>query len=208
MAGEGSRDTPGEAPLRLVVLGTSLTAGLGLEDPATQSWGARLGARARDAGMAVDVVNAGVSGDTSAGGLRRLDWILREPVDVLVVELGANDGLRGLSVEAMAANLREIVERTRAVWPGAEIVLAGMEAPPNLGAGYVEDFRNVFIELAEAEDLGRIPFLLEGVAGEPSLNQADGIHPTAEGHARMAATAWPVVEEALRAARARQEAAA
>ena len=192
----------------MVVLGTSLTAGLGLEDPSTESWGARLGARARDAGIPVEVVNAGVSGDTSAGGLRRLDWILREPVDVLVVELGANDGLRGLSVEAMRANLREIVERTRAAWPGAEIVLAGMEAPPNLGPRYVEDFRAVFPALARLEGVRRIPFLLEGVAGDPTLNQADGIHPTAAGHDRMAETAWPVVEEALEAAQERREAAA
>jgi acyl-CoA thioesterase-1 len=192
----------------MVVLGTSLTAGLGLEDPATESWGARLGARAREAGIPVEVVNAGVSGDTSAGGLRRLDWILREPVDVLVVELGANDGLRGLSIEAMRDNLREIVERTRAAWPDAEIVLAGMEAPPNLGSRYVDEFRAVFPALARQEGVRRIPFLLEGVAGDASLNQADGIHPTAEGHDRMAGTAWPVVEEALEAAAGRREAAA
>ena len=192
----------------MVVLGTSLTAGLGLEDPSTQSWGARLGVRAREAGIPVEVVNAGVSGDTSAGGLRRLDWILREPVDVLVVELGANDGLRGLSVEALRENLKEIVERTRAAWPGAEIVLAGMEAPPNLGPRYVEEFRAVFPDLAREEGVRRVPFLLEGVAGDPSLNQADGIHPTAAGHDRMAGTAWPVVEEALEAAQGRREAAA
>jgi acyl-CoA thioesterase-1 len=183
---------------RVVVLGTSLTAGLGLSDPDRQSWAGVLGERARDAGLPVQIVNAGVSGDTSAGGLRRLEWLLREPVDVLVVELGANDGLRGLSLAELEANLREIIARTREAWPEARIVLAGMEAPPNMGRDYVEGFRSLFVEVAGEEGVALIPFLLEGVAAVPSLNQADGIHPTVEGHRRMADTAWPIVEAALR----------
>jgi acyl-CoA thioesterase-1 len=194
----GRQGSP-EDRLRVVFLGTSLTAGLGLEDPAVESWAARVAERARDEGYPVALVNAGVSGDTSAGGLRRLDWLLREPVDVLVVELGANDGLRGLSLDELASNLREIIRRTREAWPGARIVLAGMEAPPNLGQEYVEGFRSVFLDVARTENTGRIPFLLEGVAAVPRLNQADGIHPTAAGHARMAETAWPAVEAALKA---------
>lgn len=188
----------GQGPaLRLVVLGTSLTAGLGLSDPSRQSWAQLLGDRGREAGYAVELVNAGVSGDTSAGGLRRLEWLLQDRVDVLVVELGANDGLRGLSLLELESNLREIIEMTRAAWPGVGIVLAGMEAPPNMGSEYVAEFRDVFVEVAQDEGVARIPFLLEGVAAEPSLNQADGIHPTPEGHRRMAETAWPFVEQAL-----------
>lgn len=196
---EGSA-APGELVelARVVVLGTSLTAGLGLSDPEEQSWAGVLGERAREEGFPVEVVNAGVSGDTSAGGLRRLEWLLREPVDVLVVELGANDGLRGLSLEELEENLREIIARTREAWPEARIVLAGMEAPPNMGQDYVTGFRSLFIEVARDEGVALIPFLLEGVAAVPSLNQADGIHPTVEGHRRMADTAWPAVEAALR----------
>ena len=156
----------------------------------------------------MDLVNAGVSGDTSAGGLRRLDWLLRDRVDVLVVELGANDGLRGLSLEELDENLRAIVSRTRRAWPDARIVLAGMEAPPNMGGDYVRAFRDVFVRVAREEEVGRIPFLLEGVAGVPALNQADGIHPTPEGHERMAENAWPVVEGALRRAASARDGAA
>ncbi len=191
--------------LRLVVLGTSLTAGLGLSDPQRQSWARLLGDRSREAGYAVELVNAGVSGDTSAGGLRRLRWLLQDRVDVLVVELGANDGLRGLSLQDLESNLREIIDRTREAWPEARIILAGMEAPPNMGSEYVADFRELFVDVARDEAVARIPFLLEGVAGVPSLNQPDGIHPTPMGHERMAETAWPTVEQALREVSAARE---
>lgn len=192
-AGTGPED-PG---LRVVFLGTSLTAGLGLDRPGDR-WPERIGALADSAGLAVHVVNAGVSGDTSAGGLRRLDWLLSEPLDVLVVELGANDGLRGHSPEALEENLRTIIRTTRERSPGTRIVLAGMEAPPNLGADYTERFRAVFPRVAEETGVSLIPFLLEGVAGEPELNQPDGIHPTPAGHRRMARTAWPILESVLR----------
>jgi len=180
------------ATLRVVFLGTSLTAGYGLPDESTR-YTDRIQARADSAGLPVRVDNAGVSGDTSAGGLRRLDWLLEAPVDVLVVELGANDGLRGRDPAAMEQNLREIVRRTRDAWPDVRVVLAGMEAPLNMGPRYTEAFRSVFPRLAEELDVALVPFLLEGVAGVAELNQDDRIHPTAEGHARMARTVWSVL---------------
>ncbi len=187
---------PSDGRPTVVFLGTSLTAGLGLERDADR-WPSVLAEMADSAGRPFRLVNAGVSGETSAGGLRRLDWILREPVDVLVLELGANDGLRGQSPEALASNLTEIVRRTRARHPRARIVLAGMEAPPNLGTAYTATFRAVFPAVADAEDVALIPFLLDGVAGVPELNQDDRIHPTAEGHRRIAANAWPTLVETL-----------
>lgn len=182
--------------LRVVFLGTSLTAGYGLSDESTR-YTARIQAMADSAGLPVTVDNAGVSGDTSAGGLRRLDWILETPVDVLVVELGANDGLRGQDPAAMEGNLREIVRRTRDAWPEARILLTGMEAPRNMGPRYTEAFRSVFPRLAEELDVALVPFLLDGVAGVPELNQDDRIHPTAEGHERMAETVWEVLHPIL-----------
>jgi acyl-CoA thioesterase-1 len=180
----------------VVFLGTSLTAGLGLEHDA-ETYVSVLTVLADSAGTPFHAVNAGVSGETSAGGLRRLDWALRDPVDVLFVELGANDGLRGQSPSALAENLAEIVRRTRARYPAARIVLAGMEAPPNLGERYTSEFRTIFRTVAEAEGVALVPFLLDGVAGVPELNQEDRIHPTPEGHRRIAHTVWPVLERAL-----------
>ena len=142
-------------------------------------------------------INAGVSGETSAGGLRRLDWVLRNPVDVLVLELGANDGLRGQDPFALLDNLTQIVRRTRARYPEVRIIVACMEAPPNMGSAYTGAFRKVFADVAEAERTALIPFLLEGVAGIPELNQDDRIHPTVEGHRRVASNAWPVLERVL-----------
>ncbi|MEQ9397891.1 MAG: arylesterase [Longimicrobiales bacterium] len=181
---------------RVVFLGTSLAAGLGLDDP-DASYVGQVAAIADSVGRPIDAVNAGISGDTSAGGLRRLDWLIRDPLDVLVLELGANDGLRGQPTEALAENLGAIIERTRSRHPNAAVVLAGMEAPPNLGRSYTEAYRQVFADVARAHDAVLVPFLLEGVAGDPELNQADGIHPTAVGHRRMAETLWPYLEDAL-----------
>jgi acyl-CoA thioesterase-1 len=183
----------------VVFLGTSLTAGFGLLRD-SERFTDVLQAMADSAGVAVAVVNAGVSGDTSAGGLRRLEWVLQQPADVLVVELGANDGLRGQRVDAMKQNLERIIVRARELSPGVEVVLAGMEAPPNLGERYTTDFRRVFQDLAREQDVLLVPFLLEGVAGVPALNQGDRIHPTAEGHRRIARTLWPYLEPVLRAA--------
>jgi acyl-CoA thioesterase-1 len=146
----------------------------------------------------MEPVNAGVSGDTSAGGLRRLDWILREPLDVLVVELGANDGLRGQNPDATRKNLEAIVSGTRARYPEAAVVIAGMEAPTNLGEEYTLRFRSVFPAVARETSASLVPFILEGVAGVPELNQDDGIHPTPEGHLLMARNVWPVLVPLLR----------
>jgi acyl-CoA thioesterase-1 len=186
-----------EGPV-VVFLGTSLTAGLGLRDP-DQRFPERLARLADSAGTPIRVVNAGVSGETSAGGLRRLDWVLDRSMDVLVVELGANDGLRGQEPESLEQNLRTIVQRARDRHPQVSIVLLGMQAPPNLGPEYTRRFRDVFPSVADAERTALVPFLLEGVAGVAALNQTDRIHPTAEGHRRMAGTVWPVLDSVLRA---------
>lgn len=171
---------------------------MGLADPVTQSWVGRLQFLADSAEIPVEVRNAGVSGDTSAGGLRRLEWLLRDPMDVLVVELGANDGLRGLGLAELEANLREIVRLARAANPRVRVVLAGMEAPPNLGTEYTRGFREVFPRVAAEMDTELVPFLLEGVAGIPALNQDDAIHPTARGHDVMARVAWRVLGPVFR----------
>jgi acyl-CoA thioesterase-1 len=164
-----------------------------LEDPLVEGWPGQIGALAEEAGLRVEVVNAGVSGETSAGGARRIDWILREPLDMLVVELGANDGLRGQDPDALAANLGEILGRTRGAYPEARLVLVRMEAPPNLGEEYTEAFRSIFPRVAAAHEATLLPFLLEGVAGVPELNQPDGIHPTVEGHRVMARRTWETI---------------
>jgi len=188
---------PGERPA-VVFLGTSLTAGLGL-DPA-QAYPALIQQKLDAAGLPFRVVNAGESGSTSAGGLRRLDWLLQQPVRILVIELGANDALRGQDLEATRRNLQAIMDRARAAYPDIEIVIAGMQAPPNLGESYTRQFRDLFPELARRNRAALIPFLLEGVAAVPRLNQADGIHPTAEGQRIIAENVWrvlrPVAERA------------
>lgn len=169
---------------RIVFLGDSLTAGYGL-DP-EQAFPKLVEAELRQEGVDATVVNAGVSGDTTAGGLRRLNWIMRQPVDTLFIALGANDALRGRSVEAARDNLRKIIQIARAAHPEARIILAGMLAPPNMGPEYRKSFAEIYPELAKSEDIELMPFLLEGVAGNPALNLPDGIHPNAEGHRRIA----------------------
>jgi acyl-CoA thioesterase-1 len=181
---------------RVVFLGDSLTAGYGLA--AAEAYPSLVQERLRDAGLAAEVVNAGVSGDTSAGGLRRLDWALDGDVKVLVLALGGNDALRGLSTGELRRNLAAIIERARQ--RNVAVVLAGMEAPPNLGQAYTSAFREVYRGLAAEYRVALIPFLLEGVAGRPDLNQADLIHPNAEGARKIAALVWPFVERALREA--------
>lgn len=176
---------PAAAP-RIVCLGDSLTAGYGLQ--ADQAYPALLQQRLREAGYPHEVINAGVSGDTSAGGLRRLDWSLRGNVEILVVALGGNDALRGLPPSAMRQNLAAIIERARQ--RGVKVLLAGMEAPPNFGASYTRQFRAVYTGLAKEYRVALIPFFLAGVAGVPSLNQADGIHPNAAGQRQVADLVW------------------
>jgi acyl-CoA thioesterase-1 len=184
---------PTSARPKIVVLGDSLTAGFGL--PMEEAYPALLQRKLDEAGRRFDVVNAGVSGDTSAGGLRRLDWALDGDVEVLVVELGANDGLRGLPAAQMKRNLSEIV--TRARQRGIMVILTGMEAPPNYGPLYTAEFRRAFRELAGEHDIVFVPFFLEGVAGVPALNNADGIHPNAEGARVIERTIWRVLEPLL-----------
>ncbi len=196
--GEPSAEAPAtdtSAPA-VLFLGTSLSAGMGLS--ADEAYPALIQAKIDSAGLTFRVVNAGVSGETSAGGLRRIDWLLRQPLAVLVLELGANDMLRGQDIPAMRANLQEIIDRTKAAHPEARIVIAGMRAAPNLGEAYVGEFEAVFRELAEANRTALIPFLLEGVAGIPELNQPDGNHPTAEGQAIVADNVWAVLGPILR----------
>ena len=183
----------------VVFIGTSLTAGYGLDDPAL-AYPALIGRRIADAGGGCRVVNAGVSGDTSAGGRARLGQLLgaqQLPLAALFVELGANDGLRGQSPEALYDNLAWIVGEARRQHPEAAIVVAGMEAPTNLGPAYTRAFRDVFPRVAKEHGTVLIPFLLKGVAAVPALNQSDGIHPNAEGHGAMAAHVWSVLGDDL-----------
>jgi acyl-CoA thioesterase-1 len=185
----------------VLFLGDSLTAGYGL--PAEQAFPALIQERIDAEGLDYRVVNAGVSGDTSAGGLRRTEWLLQLPVAVLVLELGANDMLRGLGVDPMRRNLQAIIDRVRDAHPDTRVVVAGMRAAPNLGPGYVRAFDAVYPALARDNDAALVPFLLEGVAGDASLNQADGIHPTARGHRRVADTLWEALAPVLRSGRPR-----
>jgi acyl-CoA thioesterase-1 len=171
----------------VAVLGDSLTAGLGVAPD--EAYPALLEARLKREGYDYRVINAGVSGDTSSGGLRRLDWVLRLRPDVVVVALGANDGLRGQPVAVLRDNLIAIVERART--GGARVLLAGMRVPPNYGAAYTRDFAAVFPEVARRTNVALVPFLLEGVAAEVRLNQGDGIHPNAEGQRAVAEHLWP-----------------
>jgi len=175
----------------IVFLGTSLTAGLGL-DP-DSAYPAVLQRKLDSAGLQYGVVNAGVSGESSAGALRRIDWILRQQPAILVIETGANDALRGQEPDSIRANIQAMIDRTRAQTQGARIILAGMEAMPNLGARYGRRFRDIFPALARANHVDLIPFLLEGVGGIDSLNQQDGIHPNEAGARVVADNVWKVL---------------
>lgn len=182
--------------LRVVFMGTSLTAGYGLENP-DDGYTSLIQAMVDSLTLPFEIVNAGVSGETSAGGIRRVEWLFEVPTDVLVLELGANDGLRGQDPTVMKNNLQTIIDEVRRRHPTLRLVIAGMEAPPNMGSRYVGEFRSVFAELAARNDALLIPFLLDGVAGTIALNQADGIHPNPEGHRRVAATVWKIMEPLL-----------
>jgi acyl-CoA thioesterase I len=179
---------------RLVVLGDSLTAGLGLQQ--NDSYPAALGRKLKEHGYDWEVINAGVSGDTSGDGRQRAAWALEGDVRILVLALGANDGLRGLPVDQMKNNLQIIIDRARQ--RGIPILLAGMEAPPNYGEQYAKEFRQAFVDLAHRNKVEFVPFLLEGVAGISRLNQSDGIHPTSDGAARIADHLWPTLEKMLK----------
>ena len=179
----------------LLFFGDSLTAGYGL-DP-DDAFPALIQQKLAARGISWRVVNAGLSGETTAGGLRRLDWILRQRVDIFIIELGGNDGLRGIDPETSRSNLEAMIKRIRERYPSVKIVLAGMQMPTNMGPAYTRQFAAIYPELARKNQLTLIPFLLEGVGGVPALNQADGIHPTAAGHKIVAETVWRVLQSLL-----------
>lgn len=179
----------------IVFFGNSLTAGYGLSP--SQAFPALIQKKIDSLALPYKTVNAGVSGETSSGGNARVDWILKQPLDVFVLELGANDGLRGIPLSETRKNLQSILDKVKAKYPEAKLVIAGMQIPPNMGLNYTTEFRNIFPELAEKNGATLIPFLLEGVGGEVKLNQEDGIHPTEEGHRILAENVWKVLRSVL-----------
>lgn len=179
----------------IVFFGNSLTAGYGL-DP-SQAFPAFIQRKIDSMDLDYKVVNAGVSGETSSGGNSRVDWILEQKVDVFVLELGANDGLRGIPLKETRANLQSIIDKVKAKYPQAKILIAGMQMPPNMGLQYTSEFRGIFPELASKNNSTLIPFILEGVGGEATLNQQDGIHPTPEGHQIVAENVWRELQPVL-----------
>lgn len=195
LAGQAAENPP---PPAVVFFGDSLTAGYGL-DP-DEAYPALLATRMREAGLKLEVVNAGLSGDTTAAGLRRAAWVLRRPIAVFVLALGGNDGLRGIPPDETERNLQAIIDSVQKAQPTARIVLTGMQSPPNMGPEFTTAFRAVFPRVAEKNGVAFVPFLLEGVASVPELNQPDGIHPNAEGQRRVAEVVWPVLEPLVREA--------
>ena len=187
---------PGASGGTILFLGDSLTAGFGVEQG--EAFPSLIKEKIEAEHLSFDVINAGLSGDTSAGGLRRLGWLLQRPIDVAVIELGANDGLRGLPVSAMKANLQAIIDQLKAKNSQVKVVLAGMQMPPNLGTDYAREFDAAFPEVAKKNGATLIPFLLEGVGGHLDLNQPDQIHPTAAGHKIVAENVWRVLAPLLR----------
>ena len=181
----------------ILFFGDSLTAGFGLED-SNDAYPAVIQTMIDSLSLNYVVVNSGVSGETTAGGLGRINWVLNQNVDVFVLELGANDGLRGISLAETRENLQAIINRVRTKYPEISIVLAGMQLPPNLGQDYTKEFKSIFEELAKKNDLEIIPFLLKDVAGIPELNQKDGIHPNVEGQKIVANNVWVVLEPLLK----------
>jgi acyl-CoA thioesterase-1 len=179
----------------IIFFGNSLTAGYGVEE--SEAFPALIQAKIDSLKLPYKVINAGVSGETSAGGKTRIDWVLRQPVYVFVLELGANDGLRGISLSETSKNLQAIVDEIKKKYPSAKIILAGMEIPPNMGKKYTDEFRVLYRQLTEKNQTLLIPFLLKGVGGEPELNQPDGIHPNVKGHLIVAENVWAVLKDVL-----------
>jgi acyl-CoA thioesterase-1 len=194
------------APIRVLFIGTSLTAGYGLPDP-VEAWPGQIAHIADSLGYKIRIQNAGLSGETSAGALRRADWLLKDTAEVIVVETGGNDGLRGLSVEDLGRNLTGVVAKIHTRQPKAQVIVVQMEAPPNLGHEYALGFHKVFAAVAKATNGTVTPFLLDSVAGIATLNQADGIHPTKEGASKAARNVWPTIRAVLDKLRAPKPAA-
>lgn len=181
---------------RIVFFGNSLSAAYGMDNIA-QGFVGLIAAKLDSLGYKYEVVNAGLSGETTAGGRERVSWVLEQPVDIFVLELGGNDGLRGIDPASSYENLKAIIETVKAKYPDAAIVLAGMEAPPNMGQQFTQQFRQMYARLAQEYDTYLIPFLLEGVAGDKRLNLPDGIHPNVEGHRIVAENVWAVLQEVV-----------
>lgn len=186
-----------ESARTIVFFGDSLTAGYGLADPSGEAYPALVQDKISAAQLDWRVVNAGLSGETTSGGLRRVDWILRQPVDIFVLALGANDGLRGIDPATSKKNLQQILDRVRAKYPKAKLVLAGMQMPPTMGADFMRAFEKIFPEVAAKSDATLIPFLLEGVGGRSDLNLGDAIHPNPAGHSVVAETVWKILRPLL-----------
>lgn len=208
MASCNSGSKPSQSPLKpetvtasspaktVLFFGDSLTAGYGLDDPA-DAFPNQVQHKIDSAKLPYTVINGGLSGETSAGGKGRIDWLLKQHVDVFVLELGANDGLRGIPIQETTQNLQAIIDRVKAKYPDARLVLLGMQVPPNMGADYVTGFKNIFPQLAKKNNMTLVPFLLRGVGGVRSLNQPDGIHPTAKGAKILANNVWDVLKRVL-----------
>lgn len=179
----------------ILFFGNSLSAGYGVAPE--QAFPALVQNMLTNGGYNYKVINAGLSGETTAGGVARVDWVLRQPVDIFVLELGGNDGLRGLELNQTRQNLQKIIDKVKAKYPDAKIVIAGMQVPPNMGDSYAQGFRKIFPEIAQQNNAVLIPFLLEGVGGNPDLNLADGIHPNVEGHKIVAKNVWDGLKNIL-----------
>ena len=177
----------------VLFFGNSLTAGYGV-DP-SEAYPALIQDKIDSLGLSYKVINAGVSGETSSDGNSRIDWILKQAVDIFVLELGGNDGLRGIPLTATKKNLQSIIDKVKAKYPNAKIILEGMQIPPNMGPAYTSKFREIYPALAKENNIDLVPFLLKGVGGDPKLNQRDGIHPTAEGHKIVAENVWEVLKK-------------
>lgn len=194
---DSASSAPSSSPkVKVLFFGTSLTAGYGL-DPAI-AFPRLVAEQAEKDGLPVEAINAGLSGETSAGAVRRIDWTLKTPVDVVVLETGGNDALRALNADSLEKNLRALVGRVQQAQPQAKILLAVMEAPPNLGASYTRQFRDAYARVARENGVTLLPFLLEGVAGHPELNQADGVHPNEQGERLVAANVWKALRPVVK----------
>jgi len=178
----------------ILFFGDSLTAGYGLSDPADDAYPAVIQHKIDSLKLPDNVINAGNSGETTAGGLGRIDWVIKQKIDIFVLELGANDGLRGIPVEETRRNLQAIISKVKAKYPNAKVILAGMQVPPSMGADYANSFKAIFPQLAAKNKIGLVPFLLTNVGGISKLNQGDGIHPTAEGAKIVANNVWVVLK--------------
>ncbi|MBB2147784.1 arylesterase [Pedobacter gandavensis] len=195
IAAQANTSTTAEREKTILCFGTSLTAGYGLQ--VNEAFPALIQQKIKEVKLPYKVVNAGLSGETSAAGNTRIDWLLKQPIDILVLELGANDGLRGIPLSDTRSNLQQITDKVRKKYPEVKIVLAGMQIPPSMGAKYANEFKSLFPELARKNDMILVPFLLQGVAGIPELNQKDGIHPTVAGQKILAENVWAKLKPIL-----------